>query len=48
MNVIVTGGSGDIGGACARLLAARRDDVLIVDYSCVPVGPVPGLTSPVS
>jgi NAD(P)-dependent dehydrogenase (short-subunit alcohol dehydrogenase family) len=31
MNVIVTGGSGDIGGACARLLAARGDDVLIVD-----------------
>ena len=31
MNVIVTGGSGDIGGACARLLAASGDDVLIVD-----------------
>jgi NAD(P)-dependent dehydrogenase (short-subunit alcohol dehydrogenase family) len=31
MNVIVTGGSGDIGGACCRLLAARGVDVLIVD-----------------
>jgi NAD(P)-dependent dehydrogenase (short-subunit alcohol dehydrogenase family) len=31
MNVIVTGGGGDIGGACARLLAARGDDILIVD-----------------
>jgi NAD(P)-dependent dehydrogenase (short-subunit alcohol dehydrogenase family) len=31
MNVIVTGGSGDIGGACARLLAAHGDGVLIVD-----------------
>lgn len=31
MNVIVTGGSGDIGGACVRLLGARGDDVLIVD-----------------
>jgi NAD(P)-dependent dehydrogenase (short-subunit alcohol dehydrogenase family) len=31
MNVIVTGGGGDIGGACARLLASRGDSVLIVD-----------------
>lgn len=31
MNVIITGGGGDIGGACARLLAARGDSVLIVD-----------------
>jgi NAD(P)-dependent dehydrogenase (short-subunit alcohol dehydrogenase family) len=31
MTVIVTGGGGDIGCACARLLAARGDDVLVVD-----------------
>jgi NAD(P)-dependent dehydrogenase (short-subunit alcohol dehydrogenase family) len=33
MNVIVPGGGGDIGGACARLLAARGADVLIVDLN---------------
>jgi NAD(P)-dependent dehydrogenase (short-subunit alcohol dehydrogenase family) len=31
MNAIVTGGGGDIGGACARLLASRGANVLIVD-----------------
>jgi NAD(P)-dependent dehydrogenase (short-subunit alcohol dehydrogenase family) len=31
MNVIITGGGGDIGSACARLLAARGTTVLIVD-----------------
>jgi NAD(P)-dependent dehydrogenase (short-subunit alcohol dehydrogenase family) len=31
MNAIVTGGGGDIGGACARLLGARGADVLVVD-----------------
>jgi NAD(P)-dependent dehydrogenase (short-subunit alcohol dehydrogenase family) len=31
MNAIITGGGGDIGGACARLLASRGVDVLIVD-----------------
>jgi NAD(P)-dependent dehydrogenase (short-subunit alcohol dehydrogenase family) len=31
MNVIITGAGGDIGGACARLLSARGDSVLIVD-----------------
>jgi NAD(P)-dependent dehydrogenase (short-subunit alcohol dehydrogenase family) len=31
MNAIVTGGGGDIGGACARLLASRGARVLIVD-----------------
>jgi NAD(P)-dependent dehydrogenase (short-subunit alcohol dehydrogenase family) len=31
MNAIVTGGGGDIGGACARLLASRGSNVLIVD-----------------
>jgi NAD(P)-dependent dehydrogenase (short-subunit alcohol dehydrogenase family) len=31
MNAIVTGGAGDIGGACVRLLASRGWNVLIVD-----------------
>ena len=31
MNAIVTGGGGDIGGACARLLAASGADVVVVD-----------------
>jgi NAD(P)-dependent dehydrogenase (short-subunit alcohol dehydrogenase family) len=31
MNTIVTGGGGDIGGACARLLASRGARVLVVD-----------------
>jgi NAD(P)-dependent dehydrogenase (short-subunit alcohol dehydrogenase family) len=31
MNTIITGGGGDIGGACARLLAARGAHLLIVD-----------------
>lgn len=31
MNVIITGGGGDIGGACARLLASSGGNVLIVD-----------------
>lgn len=30
MNAIITGGGGDIGGACARLLAARAASVLVV------------------
>jgi NAD(P)-dependent dehydrogenase (short-subunit alcohol dehydrogenase family) len=31
MNAIITGGGGDIGGACARLLATRGTKVLVVD-----------------
>jgi NAD(P)-dependent dehydrogenase (short-subunit alcohol dehydrogenase family) len=31
MNAIITGGGGDIGGACARLLASHGSNVLIVD-----------------
>jgi NAD(P)-dependent dehydrogenase (short-subunit alcohol dehydrogenase family) len=31
MNAIITGGGGDIGGACARLLASRGATVLVVD-----------------
>ena len=31
MNAIITGGGGDIGGACARLLATRGAKVLVVD-----------------
>lgn len=31
MNAIVTGGGGDIGGACARLLASNGATVLVVD-----------------
>jgi NAD(P)-dependent dehydrogenase (short-subunit alcohol dehydrogenase family) len=31
MNTIITGGAGDIGGACARLLATRAANLLIVD-----------------
>jgi NAD(P)-dependent dehydrogenase (short-subunit alcohol dehydrogenase family) len=31
MNAIITGGGGDIGGACARLLATRGANVLVVD-----------------
>jgi NAD(P)-dependent dehydrogenase (short-subunit alcohol dehydrogenase family) len=31
MNTIITGGGGDIGGACARLLATRAAKLLIVD-----------------
>jgi NAD(P)-dependent dehydrogenase (short-subunit alcohol dehydrogenase family) len=31
MNVIVTGGGGDIGGACARLLASNGSNLLVVD-----------------
>jgi NAD(P)-dependent dehydrogenase (short-subunit alcohol dehydrogenase family) len=31
MNAIITGGGGDIGGACARLLATRGASVLVVD-----------------
>jgi NAD(P)-dependent dehydrogenase (short-subunit alcohol dehydrogenase family) len=31
MNAIITGGGGDIGGACARLLASRGAEVLVVD-----------------
>jgi NAD(P)-dependent dehydrogenase (short-subunit alcohol dehydrogenase family) len=31
MNVIVTGAGGDIGGACARLLASKGGHVLVVD-----------------
>ena len=31
MNAIITGGGGDIGGACARLLASRGAHVLVVD-----------------
>ena len=31
MNSIITGGAGDIGGACARLLATRGAKVLVVD-----------------
>jgi NAD(P)-dependent dehydrogenase (short-subunit alcohol dehydrogenase family) len=31
MNVIITGGGGDIGSACARLLASKGRNVLIVD-----------------
>ena len=33
MQVIITGAGGDIGGACARLLAARGDSILIVDVN---------------
>ena len=32
MNVIITGGAGDIGSACARLLASHGSDVLVVDF----------------
>jgi NAD(P)-dependent dehydrogenase (short-subunit alcohol dehydrogenase family) len=31
MNTIITGGGGDIGGACARVLAAGAGNLLIVD-----------------
>lgn len=31
MNVIITGGGGDIGSACARLLASRGATVLVAD-----------------
>jgi NAD(P)-dependent dehydrogenase (short-subunit alcohol dehydrogenase family) len=31
VNAIITGGGGDIGGACARLLASRGATVLVVD-----------------
>ena len=31
MNAIVTGGGGDIGGACARLLTSNGATVLVVD-----------------
>jgi NAD(P)-dependent dehydrogenase (short-subunit alcohol dehydrogenase family) len=31
MNVIITGGGGDIGSACARLLASRGAPVLVAD-----------------
>jgi NAD(P)-dependent dehydrogenase (short-subunit alcohol dehydrogenase family) len=31
MNAIITGGGGEIGGACARLLAKTAANVLIVD-----------------
>jgi NAD(P)-dependent dehydrogenase (short-subunit alcohol dehydrogenase family) len=31
MNSIITGGAGDIGGACARLLASRGARVVVVD-----------------
>jgi NAD(P)-dependent dehydrogenase (short-subunit alcohol dehydrogenase family) len=31
MNAIITGGGGDIGGACARLLASRGARVMVVD-----------------
>jgi NAD(P)-dependent dehydrogenase (short-subunit alcohol dehydrogenase family) len=35
MNAIVTGGGGDIGGACARLLAASGATVVVVDLDPV-------------
>ncbi len=31
MTAIITGGGGDIGGACARLLASNGSNVLVVD-----------------
>jgi NAD(P)-dependent dehydrogenase (short-subunit alcohol dehydrogenase family) len=31
MNAIITGGGGDIGSACARVMASRGTNVLIVD-----------------
>ncbi|MBV9338765.1 MAG: SDR family oxidoreductase [Solirubrobacterales bacterium] len=31
MNAVITGGGGDIGGACARLLASTGSNVLVVD-----------------
>lgn len=35
MNAIVTGGGGDIGGACARLLATKGATVVVVDADLV-------------
>lgn len=35
MNAIITGGGGDIGSACARLLASQGSSVLVVDADLV-------------
>jgi NAD(P)-dependent dehydrogenase (short-subunit alcohol dehydrogenase family) len=40
MNAIVTGGGGDIGGACARLLATKGARVVVVDADVVAAGRV--------